>query len=318
MTKHPPTTRQAAVLVAPLIAVRLAYDAFHPARPAQSRRPQQYGLTVEEVTIQSTPDRIRLTGWLCRADPSRVVLLGHGLGLDKSRSLPYARFLHQAGYTLLLFDSRNHGGSSQDRSFAGFDRRFAADAAAAAVQVRAIPGFAGARLVLYGLSLSCFAMLRAIGRLPGAIDAVVCDSGPTADPPAISANLLRSGLMPVPDSMREDPARSVLERVFQLVNHLTMGSSGAWPPEPGRPGYTTTPMLFIIGGADTVVPPAEIVALARRYPRAETLVVPEARHLRALWTDKERYISTVLNFLDRSLATAPPTVSRAAHLCAWA
>jgi uncharacterized protein len=304
----------AAVLAAPLIALRIAYTAFHPARPARSRRPQQYGLTAEEVTIRSAPDRIRLAGWLCRGDPSRVVLLGHGLGLEKSRSLPYARFLHQAGYTVLLFDCRNHGGSSQDRSFAGFDRRFAADAAAAAVQVRTMPEFARARLVLYGLSLSCFAMLRSVGRLPGVIDAVVCDSGPTADPPAVSGNLLRSGLIPVPDSMREGPARAVLERTFRLVNHLTMGRSGGWPPGPERPGYANIPMLFIVGGADTVVPPAEIVALARRYPRAETLMISEARHLRALWTDKEGYVSTVLSFLDRSLAA----VGRAASLCGWA
>jgi uncharacterized protein len=167
-------------------------------------------------------------------------------------------------------------------------------------------------------------MLRSFGRLPCAVDAVVCDSGPTADPPAISLNLLRAGLIPVPDGMREDPARTVLERIFWLVNHITMGRSGGWPPGPERPGYASTPMLFIGGGADTIVPPAEIVALARRYPRAETLLVPEARHLRALWTDKERYVSTVLNFLDRSLATATPTTrttpttSREAHLCDWA
>lgn len=297
------TERLLTVLAAPVMALRTAYAAFHPAPPARPRSPRQYGLTAEKVTIRNAPGGAWLAGWLFRADPGRVVLLGHGLGQEKSRSLPYARFLHQAGYTVLLFDSRNHGESSRDRSFAGFDRRFAADTAAAVAHVRAMPEFARARLALYGLSLSCFAMLRTAGLPPGAIDAVVCDSGPTADPPAITPNLLRSGLVPVPDGMRDDLARWVFERAFRLVNHLTVGTIG-WPPGAGRPGYASTPMLFIAGGADTVVPAADVVALARRYPRARTLVIPEARHLRALWTDKERYTSTVLGFLDRALAPA--------------
>ncbi|MFF4500672.1 alpha/beta hydrolase [Streptomyces sp. NPDC001401] len=290
-----------AVCAAPLVATRAAYAAFHPPPPTGRRRPDQFGLRAEEITIAVAPSGIRLSGWLCRGDPGRVVLLGHGLGLEKSRSLPYARFLHQAGYTVLLFDFRNHGDSSRDRSFGGFDRRFAEDAVAAAAHVRSLPEFAGARLVLYGFSLSSFAMLRSLADLDGTVDALVCDSGPACDPPAVSPNLLRTGLLPVPEAMRAGPARPVVERVFRLLNHLTMGRSGNWPPAPGSPVYATTPMLFIAGGTDPVVPAEEIVRLARPYPRAETLVVPGARHLRAMWTDKERYTSTVLDFLNRCL-----------------
>jgi pimeloyl-ACP methyl ester carboxylesterase len=71
-------------------------------------------------------------------------------------------------------------------------------------------------------------------------------------------------------------------------------------------------MLFIVGDADAIVPPGEVITLARRYRRAQALVVPGAGHLRALWTDKEGYMSAVLGFLDRSLAT--PAASRPAHV----
>lgn len=291
-----------ATATAPLVALRMAYAAFHPPRPAQRRRPAQFGLCAEEIAIDVTLGGVRLSAWLCRADRARVVILGHGMGLDKSRSLPYASFLHQAGYTVLLMDFRNHGDSSQDRSFAGFDRRFAEDVVAVARHVRAMPEFAGAQLAMYGLSLSSFAMLRSVARLPGVVGAVVCDSGPACDPPAISPNLLRSGLLPVPDSMRAAPASTVVERVFRLLNHITMGSRDGWPPTPDRPGYATTPMLFIAGGADPVVPADEVLRLARPYPRAETLVVPGATHMRAMWADQEKYTSTVLEFLDRCLS----------------
>ncbi|MFE7779030.1 alpha/beta hydrolase [Streptomyces sp. NPDC057445] len=290
-----------AVCAAPVVAARAAYTAFHPPRPAGRRRPDQFGLEAEEFTIAVTPGPTRLSAWLCRGDPGRVVLLGHGLGLEKSRSLPYARFLHRHGFTVLLFDFRNHGDSSQDHGFAGYDRRFAQDAVAAATHLRAMPEFAEARLALYGFSLSSFAMMRSLDALHGVVDAVVCDSGPASDPPAIAPNLLRSGLVPVPAAMREAPARAVTEHLFRLFNRITMGSSGDWPPKPDRPVYATTPMLFIAGGADSVVPAEEILRLARVYPRAQTLVVPGAKHLRAMWTDKEQYTSTVLDFLERCL-----------------
>ncbi len=294
------SNRPAALLAAPFDALRTAYTAFHPPRPERRRRPQQFGLRVQEVTIPAGRGGRTLAGWLCRGERTdRVVLLGHGLGLDKSRSLPYARCLHRAGHTVLLFDYRNHGDSFQDRGFAGFGRKFGQDTVAAARYVTTLPEHAGARLVLYGFSLSSFAMLRALQTLHPVVDAVVCDSGPACDPPAISPNLLREGLLPLPERTRGGRAGAVAERSFELFNHLTIGGAD-WPPAPAAPGYATTPMLFIGGGADAVVPADEILRLARRYPHAQTLVLPDARHLRGLWADKERYTSTVLEFLDRA------------------
>ncbi|MEU9099551.1 alpha/beta fold hydrolase [Streptomyces sp. NPDC048361] len=296
--------RPAAVLAAPLDALRAAYTAFHPPGSERRRRPEQFGLRAQEVTIPAGRGGRTLAGWLCAGERTdRVVLLGHGLGLDKSRSLPYARYLHRAGHTVLLFDYRNHGDSFRDRGFTGFDRKFAQDTVAAARYVTTLTEHAHARLALYGFSLSSFAMLRALRELHPVVDAVVCDSGPACDPPAISPNLLREGLLTLPERARGGRAGAVAERSFELFNHLTIGGAH-WPPAPAAPGYATTPMLFIGGGADAVVPAEEIVRLARRYPHARTLVLPDARHLRGLWTDKERYTSTVLEFLDRACAPA--------------
>ncbi|MFE9373087.1 alpha/beta hydrolase [Streptomyces sp. NPDC006711] len=294
--------RTGAVLAAPLDALRAAYTAFHPPRTERRRRPEQFGLKAREVAIPAGRGGRTLAGWYCPGERTdRVALLGHGLGLDKSRSLPYARALHQSGHSVLLFDYRNHGDSFRDRGFTGFDRKFAQDTVAAARCTAALTGGARPRLILYGFSLSSFAMLRALRTLHRDVDAVVCDSGPACDPPAISPNLLREGLLTLPERSRDGRAATVAERSFELFNHLTIGGT-QWPPAPTAPGYATTPMLFIGGGADTVVPAGEILALARRYPHARTLVLPEARHLRGLWTDKERYTSTVLEFLDSARA----------------
>jgi uncharacterized protein len=61
-------------------------------------------------------DGKRLHAWLCPGERDAVVVLGHGIGLSASASLPHAALLSQAGYTVCLFDHRNHGASEHDRA----------------------------------------------------------------------------------------------------------------------------------------------------------------------------------------------------------
>jgi hypothetical protein len=68
------------------------------------------------MTVPLDGKRRGLHIWLCPGDPGRVVVLGHGLGLSKSASLAQARLLNDAGYTVAMFDLRNHGRSSADRA----------------------------------------------------------------------------------------------------------------------------------------------------------------------------------------------------------
>jgi pimeloyl-ACP methyl ester carboxylesterase len=81
-----------------------------------------------------------------------------------------------------------------------------------------------------------------------------------------------------------------------------------WPPA-ARQGGSATPMLFVVGDRDAVVPVAQVRAVARRYPRAEVLVVPDTGHLRAIKVDKDAYTATVLDFLARAL-TKPVAVAQ--------
>jgi fermentation-respiration switch protein FrsA (DUF1100 family) len=62
------------------------------------------------------------------------------------------------------------------------------------------------------------------------------------------------------------------------------------------------PLLAIIGGADTIVPPAEGMAIfqAAAGPK-QLLVVTDAGHVAAYSTANEKYERTVLEFLARSL-----------------
>jgi fermentation-respiration switch protein FrsA (DUF1100 family) len=76
-----------------------------------------------------------------------------------------------------------------------------------------------------------------------------------------------------------------------------------------------TPMLFVVGDHDAVTPVDQVRAVARRYPRAEMLVVPGAGHLRAINVDKDTYTATVLDFLAQALKPVSAPQRRAGKPC---
>jgi uncharacterized protein len=233
--------------------------------------PSAFGLDPTDLWINAKSGAAWLHAWHCPGDPQRVMVVGHGLGLglDKSFSLAQAQLLHQAGYTVVLFDFRNHGASFRDHALTRFSHRFDDDLVAVVDHVRTMPEHAHARIALWGFSFSTFPVLDTLARLDGAVDAVICDSGPTRDLSAIVNGLPRSGLLPVPPVLQAAPAR-------------TLGQ-------------------LVAGDRDAVTEVDQVRAVARRYPHAEVLVVPGAGHLRAIKVDRQTYTATVLDFLARAL-----------------
>ena len=90
--------------------------------------PINYGLDFESVTFE-TADGVRLSGWLIEGSKDKVIVQSHfgvqccragytleGKGLMKGydRDVPFlrqAKYLNDAGYTVLMYDFRNHGES---------------------------------------------------------------------------------------------------------------------------------------------------------------------------------------------------------------
>lgn len=85
---------------------------------------QQFNLPSELVRFPAT-DGMPLEGWKIAAEPGRPwIILCHGVGSNRSDVLPVAAGLHAAGFNLLLFDFRAHGGSGgRVTSFGWTERR---------------------------------------------------------------------------------------------------------------------------------------------------------------------------------------------------
>lgn len=284
---------------APLYGVGLAYLVYHPPRRRYHRTPADVGVDVEEVHVRAGSVDLHL--WVSKGGSrERVVVIGHGIGLSKSASLAHAQFLHAAGYTVCLFDHRNHGKSSQDRAFWGLSDRFTDDVEAVVAHVREHVAAHGAKVAVYGFSFSSFPSFYVLGRDGCEVDAVVCESGPGADVNRIYRNFVDTGAMPVSGPFRRGAARRTVERTFGTT--ATAMLQADWPPA-ARGAFTTTPMLFLAGEEDPIVPPEEIRALAEGYDGATVRSLPGSAHLQGLKVDPSGYPAVVLEFLERTIGS---------------
>ncbi|MFH8368756.1 alpha/beta hydrolase [Streptomyces sp. NPDC018031] len=297
-----PLTSVASVLalpLAPLYGAFLSYFVFHPPRKRHHKTPSDLGIDSTDVMVPVGGKGRGIHLWLCPGDPERVVVMGHGLGLSKSASLAQAALLHQAGYTVALFDHRNHGRSLADRTFWNMSERHTDDVIAVVRYLRGRPEYAAARVAVYGFSISTFPslyMLRRAAECP--VDALLFDSGPAADLRPLWRNFLASGALPVPGPLRRGPSGRVLGKVFASLAVAMLRAS--WPP-PVSGAYRSTPLLFLTGERDTIIPADGVRELARRYPLAEVRVLPGTPHLLGVKTHPEEYAATVLDFLQRTL-----------------
>ncbi|MFI9152066.1 alpha/beta hydrolase [Streptomyces sp. NPDC053367] len=291
-----------AVPVVPLYATALSYLVYHPPRRPHHRTPEQFGLPSQELSVpldgRPAGKGRSLHVWLCPGSADRVVVIGHGIGLSKSASLAQARFLHEAGYTVALFDHRNHGRSATDRAFWGLSARHTDDVAAVVGHLRGEAGYADARFAVFGFSFSTFPSLYLLRRPDCGVDAIVCDSGPALELPPLFRNFIMVKGVPVPAPLRTEPSLGLLSRVFGSVGTAMLQAQ--WPP-PAEGAYLRTPVLMLAGDSDSVIPLEGVRSLAALYPKAEVRVLPDTEHLQGMKTAPDEYASAVLDFLKRAL-----------------
>lgn len=178
----------AAVLLMFVTAVwRIAVKSQTPRRAPNDVEPD---FPYESIEFASGEERIR--GWWIPAPKeeggsSPVLVLAHGWGSNRSRMLRYADPLHQAGYTLLLYDARSHGDSDSIPAPSALMFR---DDVTAAVKYARSRVSADQRIGVLGHSLGGLgAILALFGDAP--IDAVATDSTPVRLSTMVRAELER-------------------------------------------------------------------------------------------------------------------------------
>jgi len=268
-------------LAASFIAERTT---LHPPRRALGPTPAARGMSYDDVSFK-TSDGLTLRGWWIPGTRDQTVVMVHGLSNNRSEGFDKAGYLHQAGYNMLVFDLRGSGQSDGSGSTMGY--REPADVSAAVTEARSLsPG----PIALIGYSLGAAVSVEEAAINPG-VTAVVEDSGFSSAGDVFMARF--SEVTHLPDAPWAAPLVGFAQ--------LDIGTS-LWNVQPvAMAARLHKPLLAIVGTADTIVPPAEGLALYKAAAGPKQLLeVPGAGHVQAYYTDNALYERTVLDFLAKS------------------
>ncbi len=241
----------------------------------------ELNLSYEQVWLR-TRDGVRLHAWFVACPTSdRSVVIGHGLGANKSNFLPLVDLWHGLGYNVLIFDFRGHGHSEGHTVTFGAREKY--DIIAAVHYLSARPDMAPDKIIGYGVSFGGAALIHA-AKEDTRIKALVVDSSfsdvetmakRVVDlvrfvPPFLTDTIARLGLMFVD-----------LECGFPLRDYA---------PQQVIPHIHDRPVLIIHGKNDRLIPWGESKSLydKARSPKEfywvesaghyATLVEPDYRH----------------------------------------
>jgi alpha-beta hydrolase superfamily lysophospholipase len=232
-----------------------------------------------------------VAAWSIHATAGRgAVLLVHGVRADRREMTSRARWLKDAGYSLLMIDLPSHGESSGERITFGIDEAFGVKAALSFMRSE----FPGERIGAIGVSLGAASLVLA--RPDPAPDAVVLESMyPTIDDAVADRLALHLG----------EGSRS-LAPLLLLQLPLRLGIR----PEQIRPidalASLKAPVLVASGGSDrhTRRAEAERIFAAAGEPK-QLWIVEGAAHQDLYAFDRDAYEAKVGGFLARYLRASP-------------
>jgi len=294
----------AAVLGPILLAYRFAliYRAragFPRRRPARFT-PADLGLPFESIVVASPGGS--LPAWFIPANggrPGPGVVLVHGWESARDRALPYAQFLHAAGFHCLVFDVRGHGDNRAELLPVSAGE-FGADALAA------LDTMLGRREVtvaaLMGHSIGGAGAIIAAAADPRTA-ALVATATPS-DPDRLTRQTFRLAHLPFPPPVAW-PLAWLTTRVFLRPRGHAIGAVSARDSI----DRIAAPILLVHGRQDQVVPFGDLARLATAAGRArrrtgsaaalEILAVDDGRHS---WLhEDEGYRRTVARFLAEAM-----------------
>ncbi|MFH0812910.1 MAG: alpha/beta hydrolase [Pseudomonadota bacterium] len=87
--------------------------AIHPETEVSPYKLSEFDLPAEDVRF-NTRDGLTLAGWFIPGINGATVILVHGMESTRRAMLPHANYLNEAGYSVLLYDSRGRGKSEGD------------------------------------------------------------------------------------------------------------------------------------------------------------------------------------------------------------
>lgn len=218
------------------------------------------------IAVLVTEDGLSLpVRWWYAAPPRATVVLVHGFTASKDHPdvVAVAEHLQGAGFDVVSYDARGHGGSGGESTLGDLERHDVAAAVTAAL-LRDRP------VVLLGASMGAVAVLRSAAETTGYAGVVTVSAPAKWEVPRTLRSLLAVGLTQTAPGRRLT-ARRLGARVARRWT---------WPDPPvSLIGKIDAPVAIIHGGRDRFILPraaTELYAMASEPRRLE--VVPGMGH----------------------------------------
>lgn len=274
----------------------MAHSSLRPVQTAKKQTPADVHLPFEDFTVEH--DGVVLRGWFVPAADAHLsngarlptIIVTHGWGRSAERMLPHAKYLHAAGFHVVLYDLRGHGDSSAVDLVTMVE--IVKDLQAVLDHTLARPEVDGNRVGLLGHSMGAAASVIAASRNP-AVKAVVSSSG-FADFGDLTAQMLRWRKLPAV------PFRFLVRKFWE--SRTKMSITEVNPRQ--QIGKIRAPVLLLHGDRDEVVTPDQLQKLFEGAQAAETHLVSGGTHSNLV--ENAEYRARVLGFLQKALNRHTP------------
>ncbi len=237
-------------------------------------------------------DNVQLAGWLFPGTNGKAIMFVHGAGNQNRANEVYgapeiAKYFLDLGYTILLFDLRGTGESQYSRiSFGQYEKNDVAGAFGYLVTQEYEPQNIG----IISDSLGAIATIMASDDVKGA-GGIVLDSPATVVRPIVSDIMVKEHSVPLFLHSGIYLAAKALYKidvdVVKPIDHITV--------------LKDTPLLFLHGENDTLIPPQNSADLLSRVNKGERVLFPGAKHVETFKTNPGLYKKIVSDFFAKNL-----------------
>jgi uncharacterized protein len=243
---------------------------------------------VETLTLR-TKDGLNLKGYFVPAKikTNKVAVIVHGYSVNASFMAIYAQIYQNMGYNVFMADDRGHGKS--DGKYIGMgwlDRLDYLQWTNLLIQKLGND----TEIVLYGSSMGGATVAMMSGeKLPSQVKCIVEDCGFSSVEEQMNHQLGVLGHIPTP-----------LIGLISFESKILAGYSFSEANAVEQVKKSTTPILFIHGGADNLVPTRMVNELYNAAKcEKQLLIVPGASHGMSFHDAPELYVNTVKAFTEK-------------------
>ncbi|HEX9061695.1 MAG TPA: alpha/beta fold hydrolase [Clostridia bacterium] len=267
-----------------------AYKTLHPKILANNKTPQDYGMQYSEHHV-ITDDKYKILVWVINnIKQEGVIVLSHNLGANMSKMLPYAKFLFDSGYSVVLFDYRNHGESDRYKLFWGVFKVLEKDLEEVICLIRKLYDMKEVPIGLMGFSMGTIPVIPLAANI-SEVKAVILDCGPFISIKSIFKSTFKR---------MNISFKWAVPWLYIWFIRLMLGRSTKFIKKAvGQ--ISPKPILFIHGEKDSIIPCECTKLLFDEHAKEpkDYWLVPSSHHLTAYVLYPAEYSGKVLEFFGK-------------------